>query len=113
MHLPIASANNGGTALPICFATSFFGPRIFSSALYFLRDLRLMSRMIFSDDDRPAGLRLISTPQVRMIKNTLLNQNYIESPRVYRRLHFLRGWSYEQVNEIFTRSSRAGCTAGV
>jgi hypothetical protein len=77
MHLPIASDNNGGTALPICFATSFFGPRIFSSALYFLRDLRLMSRMIFSDDDRPAGLRLISTPQVRMIKNTLLNQNYI------------------------------------
>ena len=36
-----------------------------------------------------------------------------EPPRVYRRLHFLRGWSYEQVNEIFAGSSRAGCTVGV
>jgi hypothetical protein len=36
-----------------------------------------------------------------------------EPPRVYRRLHFLRGWSYEQVNEIFTGSSRSGCTVGV
>jgi Histidine kinase-, DNA gyrase B-, and HSP90-like ATPase len=29
----------------------------------------------------------------------------IEPPRVYRRLHFLRGWSNEQVNEIFPGSS--------
>jgi hypothetical protein len=36
-----------------------------------------------------------------------------EPPRVYRRLHFLRGWSYEQVNEIFAGSSGAGCTVGV
>ena len=36
-----------------------------------------------------------------------------EPPRVYRRLHFLRGWSNEQVNEIFAGSSRAGCTVGV
>ena len=36
-----------------------------------------------------------------------------EPPRVYRRLHFLRGWSYEQVNEIFAGSSRSGCTVGV
>ncbi len=37
-----------------------------------------MSLMICSDDDgRPAGFCLISTPQVRMNKNTLLNQNYI------------------------------------
>ena len=42
------------------------------------RVLRLMSRMICSDDDaRPAGLCFISTPQVRMNKNTPLNQNYI------------------------------------
>jgi hypothetical protein len=50
MHLPIASANNVGTALPICFATPFLGPRIFYSALYFLRDLCLMSRTIASVD---------------------------------------------------------------
>jgi len=32
--------------------------------------------MIFSDDDgRPVGLCFISTPQVRMNKNTPLNQN--------------------------------------
>jgi hypothetical protein len=38
----------------------------------------LMSLIICSDDDgRPAGFCLISTPQVRMNKNTLLNQNYI------------------------------------
>jgi len=36
----------------------------------------LMSRMICSDDEgRPAGLCFISTPQVRMNKNTPLNQN--------------------------------------
>jgi len=29
------------------------------------------------DDGRPAGFCLISTPLVRMIKNTLLNQIYI------------------------------------
>ena len=51
--------------------------RIFSSALYCLRVLRLMSRMIFSDDGRPVGLCFISTPHVRMNKNSLLNQNYI------------------------------------
>ncbi len=38
---------------------------------------------------------------------------HLESPRVYRRLHFLRGWSYEQVYEIFAGSPRAGCPAGV
>ena len=38
--------------------------------------LRLISRMICSDDDvRPAGFCFISTPQVRINKNTLLNQN--------------------------------------
>ena len=38
--------------------------------------LRLTSLIILSDDDgRPAGFCLISTPQVRMNKNTLLNQN--------------------------------------
>ena len=52
--------------------------RIFSSALYCLRVLRLMSRMIFSDDDcRPVGLCFISNPQLRMNKNSLLNQIYI------------------------------------
>ena len=46
--------------------------------LYWLRVLRLMSRMIFSDDDAgPAGFCLISTPQVRMNMNTTLDQNYI------------------------------------
>ena len=29
----------------------------------------------FADEGRPTGFRLISTPQVRMNKNTLLNQN--------------------------------------
>ncbi len=52
--------------------------RIFSSAPYCLRVLRLMSLMICSDDDdRHVGFCLISTPQVRMNKNTPLNQNYI------------------------------------
>jgi hypothetical protein len=38
----------------------------------------LMSRIIFSDDDgRPVGLCFISTPQLRMNKNSLLNQIYI------------------------------------
>ena len=32
-----------------------------------------------------------------------------ESPRVYRRLHFLRGWSYEQANQIFPGVPGTGC----
>ena len=36
----------------------------------------------------------------------------LEPPRVYRRLHFLRGWSYEQVNEIFPGSAGTVGTHG-
>jgi hypothetical protein len=36
-----------------------------------------------------------------------------ESPRVYRRLHFLRGWGYEQVYEIFDTSARAPGSVGL
>jgi arylsulfatase A-like enzyme len=37
--------------------------------------LRLMSRMVCSDDDgRPAGFCFISTPQIRMDKDSPLNQ---------------------------------------
>jgi hypothetical protein len=36
-----------------------------------------------------------------------------ESPRVSRRLHFLRGWSHEQTYTIFTRGPRACCAAGL
>ena len=36
-----------------------------------------------------------------------------EPPRVYRRLHFLRGWSYEKTCEICAGGPRAGCPAGV
>jgi len=47
----------------------------------------------------------------------LLEQDFsaaqIESPRVYRRLHFLRGWSYEQIYEVFTGSSGTGSPVGV
>jgi hypothetical protein len=39
--------------------------------------------------------------------------NSIESPRVYRRLHFLRGWSYEQVYKVFAGSPRTGSPVGV
>ena len=39
--------------------------------------LRLMSRMVCSDDDtRPDGFCFISAPQIRMNKNTSLNQCY-------------------------------------
>ena len=52
--------------------------RMFSSALVCLRVLRLLSRMIFSDDDvRPVGFCFISTPQVTMNKNAPLNHRYI------------------------------------
>ena len=36
-----------------------------------------------------------------------------ESPRVYRRLHYLREWSYEQVNEIFPGSAGKSGTAAI
>jgi hypothetical protein len=37
--------------------------------------LRLMSRMVCSDDDgRPDGFCFISAPQIRMNKNSPLNQ---------------------------------------
>ena len=34
-----------------------------------------------------------------------------EPPRVYRRLHYLREWSYEQENEIFPGSAGTGSPA--
>ena len=46
-------------------------------------------------------------------ENVLCIKAANEPPRVYRRLHFLRGWSYEQIYEIFAGSPRAGCTVGV
>ena len=33
-----------------------------------------------------------------------------EPPRLYRRLHILRGWSYELTKTIFPRSPRASCS---
>jgi hypothetical protein len=52
--------------------------RIFASTPCCLRVLRLMSRLIFSDDDgRPVGLCFISIPQVRMNKNSPLNWTYV------------------------------------
>jgi len=39
-------------------------------------------------------------------------KNATESPRVYRRLHFLRGWSYDKINEICTGSPGTGCSDG-
>src|SRR5690606_17206087 len=36
-----------------------------------------------------------------------------EPPRLFRRLHFLRGWSYEEVYEIFARSPRTRGAHGV
>jgi carboxymethylenebutenolidase len=38
---------------------------------------------------------------------------YIEPPRFSRRLHFLRGWSHEQGEQIFAGSPWAGRAAGV
>ena len=35
-----------------------------------------------------------------------------EPPRVYRRLHFLRGWSYEQSKQIFPGSEGTGGAHG-
>ena len=34
-----------------------------------------------------------------------------EPPRVYRRLHYLRQWSYKQENEIFPGSAATGSPA--
>src|SRR5229473_3593723 len=36
-----------------------------------------------------------------------------EPPRDSRRLHFLRGWSHEQIDGVFTGGSRAGGTVSV
>lgn len=35
---------------------------------------------------------------------------YNEPPRLYRRLHILRGWSYELTKTIFLRSPGASCS---
>src|SRR6056300_645877 len=76
--------------------------RIFSSALYCLRVLRLMSRIVCSDDDtRPDGFCFISTPQIRMNKNSPLNQCYISSI----------GADGEQfwINTLYSVDQRAHC----
>ena len=36
-----------------------------------------------------------------------------ESPRLYRRLQFLRGWSYEQINEILPGDTGTGGADGI
>jgi hypothetical protein len=37
----------------------------------------------------------------RLMLRQVIHYSLCESPRVCRRLHFLRGWSYEQTGEIF------------
>ena len=37
---------------------------------------------------------------------------HTEPPRVYRRLHFFRGWSHEQVSKVFTGSPGTGGSSG-
>jgi hypothetical protein len=37
----------------------------------------------------------------------------LEPPRDSRRLHFLRGWGHEQIDEVFAGGPRAGSSAGV
>ena len=43
----------------------------------------------------------------------VLNKLTFESPRLSRRLHFLRGWSHEQANEIFPGSPGTGGASGL
>ena len=40
-------------------------------------------------------------------------KNGSESPRVYRRLHFLRGWGHGQTKQVLTRGSATGGSDGV
>src|SRR5690606_34495402 len=39
--------------------------------------------------------------------------NNLEPARLFRRLHFLRGWSYEEVYKVFARSPRARGAHGI
>src|SRR5690606_37056220 len=48
-------------------------------------------------------------PRVRAAKAPCVT----DPPRLFRRLHFLRGWSYEEVYEIFARSPRTRGAHGV
>src|SRR5436190_22064658 len=41
------------------------------------------------------------------------NETRVEPPRLSRRLQNLRGWSHEQIIEVFPGSSRTSSTAGV
>jgi hypothetical protein len=48
-------------------------------------------------------------------KRKVLNIDSFETepPRVFRRLHFFRGWSDDQKNEIFPGSTGTSGTAGI
>ena len=45
----------------------------------------------------------------QVLKDHLV-QGYTEPPRLYRRLHILRGWSYELTKTIFPGSPGASCS---
>src|SRR5690606_25574546 len=58
------------------------------------------------DEAGPADLWDVVFPSARDARGD-------EPPRLFRRLHFLRGWSYEEVYEIFARSPRTRGAHGV
>ena len=71
-----------------------------------------MSELIlYTTDDGQTKLHLrVEGDSIWLSQLEITELFQTEPPRLYRRLHILRGWSYELTKTIFPRSPGASCS---
>ena len=92
-----------------------------SAAAFAIAGVMLMSACVYAQvslSGRYTGTLLVNSPShgAQTVGLTLVIDSVegkFEPPRDSRRLHFLRGWSYEHNKEVFPGSPGAGGAAGI
>ncbi|WP_174788516.1 hypothetical protein [Vreelandella aquamarina] len=60
--------------------------------------------------EQTADAKALKTYVYDYLEHKPIRTHRTEPPRLYRRLHILRGWSYELTKTIFPRSPGASCS---